>query len=120
MTEKRLFLAILALFVLSSLYLFSVNERGLDPNRGKNWWSVSFAEPKNESSLALVVSNHTDSVDFQYTVRTEDALLDQGTFAVPRGSDMTRVPAVRGLPESGRVTITVTHEGKEEIIYRSL
>lgn len=120
MTEKRLFFALLALFALSAAYLFSVNERGLDPDAGKDWWSVSFAEPGKESSLVFIVSNHTDTESFRYTVSAENQMLDTGEFSVERGNDMTRVPAVTSLPESGRITITVTHEGKEEIIYRSL
>lgn len=120
MTEKRLFFALLALFALSAAYLFSVNERGLNPDHAKSWWSLSFAEPNKESSLVFIVSNHTDTADFRYTVTTENETLDAGEFSVERGSDMTRVPTVRSLPTSDRITITVTHDGKEETIYRSL
>lgn len=120
MTEKRLIFGLFVLFALSAAYLFAVNERGLDPNQGKNWWSVSFAEPKNQSSLVFVVSNHTATADFRYTVSADGRTLAEGTFEVVPGNDMTQVPSVEFMPVSGRITITVSHDGRDETIYRSL
>ena len=120
MTEKHLIFGLFVLFALSAAYLFAVNERGLDPNQGKNWWSLSFAEPKNQSSLVFVVSNHTATADFRYTVSADGQTLAEGTFVVEPGNDMTQVPSVQFMPASGRITITVSHEGKDETIYRAL
>lgn len=120
MTGKSLTASLFILFALSAAYLFSVNERGLDPDTGKNWWSLSFAEPTKESSLVFIVSNHTATDEFRYTVSADGQTLAEGTFVVEPGNDMTRVPAVNFMPQSGRITITVTHDGKEETIYRSL
>lgn len=120
MTGKSLAFSLFVLFALSAAYLFSVNERGLDPDTGKNWWSLSFAEPAKETSLVFIVSNHTATNQFRYTVSTEGNTLTEGELSVEPGNDMTHVPAVSALPESGRITITVTHDGREETIYRSL
>ncbi|QQR79046.1 MAG: hypothetical protein IPJ68_02115 [Candidatus Moraniibacteriota bacterium] len=120
MTEKRLIFGLIVLFALSAAYLFSVNERGLDPNTGKNWWSLSFAEPKNAASLDFVVSNHTTTADFRYTISADDQTLATGVFVVEPGNDMTHVPSIPFMPVSGRITITVSHDGRDETIYRSL
>lgn len=120
MTGKTLAISLFILFALSAAYLFSVNERGLDPDTGKNWWSVSFVEPQKADSLVFVISNHTATNQFRYTVTADDKTLAEGEIRVEPGNDMTYVPTVNSSPKSGRVTITVTHEEKEETIYRSL
>ncbi|MGB3072715.1 MAG: hypothetical protein WBB68_00415 [Candidatus Moraniibacteriota bacterium] len=120
MTEKRLVVSLFFLFALSAAYLFSVNERGLDPDQDKDWWSVSFAEPKNAASLVFVVSNHTATSDFRYAVSVDSQTLAEGTLSVTPKTDLTHVPTISSMPQSGRITITVSHEGKEETIYRSL
>lgn len=120
MTGKTLAISLFVLFALSAAYLFSVNKRGLDPDTGKSWWSVSFAEPQKAESLVFIISNHTATDQFRYTVSTDDKILAEGEIRVEPGNDMTYVPTVNFMPQAGRITITVTHEDKEETIYRSL
>ncbi len=120
MTEKRLWLSLFFLFSLTTGYLFLMNERGLDPNREKNWWSLSFAEPREETSLVFVVSNHTASNIFRYTISSDGRMLTEGELSVAPGTDFTHAPTVDFPPQSDRITITVSHEGRDETIYRSL
>lgn len=120
MTEKRLAISLFILFALSAAYLFAVNERGLDPDQEKNWWSLSFAEPANESSLVFIISNHTATDRFHYAISNDGNVLIEGELSIEPGNDFTQVPSAVIRPTAGRVTITVTHEGREETIYRSL
>ena len=120
MTGKSLAISLFVLFALSAAYLFSVNERGLDPNQGKNWWSVSFAEPTKDTSFAFVISNHTATNQFRYTVSAREQILVEGEVTVESGDHVTHVPSVNFMPTSGRIMITVTHEDRAETIYRSL
>lgn len=120
MTGKSLAFSLFVLFALSAAYLFSVNERGLDPDTGKNWWSVAFAEPAKETSLVFIISNHTTTDEFRYVISADDKTLADGVIRTEPGTDMTHVPTINFMPQSGRITITVTHEGRQEMIYRSL
>ncbi|MFZ1627010.1 MAG: hypothetical protein WAT81_04370 [Candidatus Moraniibacteriota bacterium] len=120
MTEKLLAASLFVLFALSAAYLFSVNERGLDPDQGKNWWSIAFAAPGTETDLAFTVSNHTATNRFVYTISAEGKIIAEGELSVEPGTNMTHVPTINFMPQSGRITITVTHDAKEETIYRSL
>jgi hypothetical protein len=97
-----------------------MNERGLDPNQDKNWWSLSFAEPVKETSLVFVISNHTTTDRFRYTISADKKTLAEGEIKVEPGADMTHVPSMNFMPQSGRITITVSHDGREETINRSL
>ena len=120
MTEKRLLISLFVLFALSAAYLFSVNERGLDPDAGKDWWSLAFAAPETADNLAFVVSNHTATDQFSYSISADGKTLAEGELSATPGMDFTHIPPTVTLPVSGRVTITVTHDGHAKSIYRSL
>ena len=117
MSEKRLLLGLFVLFAISAVFLTAANIRGIDPD-GKNWWSLAFTEPTNEASLSFTVTNHTENTSFQYTVTRGTEILDTGEFSVPTGTSQSYSP--KGEIAPGRTTITVTHNGSEETIYRNL
>ncbi|MFA9261902.1 MAG: hypothetical protein ACEQSB_00885 [Undibacterium sp.] len=119
MTEKRLALSLFFLFALSAAYLTAVNLRGTDPN-GKNWWNLAFADPKNENSLVFTVSNYTNDERFTYRVASEAATLAEGEIQIPNGTSREVTPTMTITSPEGRFTITVSHLGKEQAIYRSL
>ncbi|MFZ1654432.1 MAG: hypothetical protein WAT84_01215 [Candidatus Moraniibacteriota bacterium] len=120
MTEKCLVVSLFFLFALSAAYLFSVNERGLDPDQDKDWWSLAFAVPETPDDLSFIITNHTAAERFQYTVSAEDRTLVEGEVSVTPSASLTLVPSIDALPQSGRITITVSHDGKAESIYRAL
>lgn len=120
MTEKRLVVSLFFLFALSAAYLFSVNERGLDPDQGKDWWSLAFAVPETPDDLSFIITNHTATSDFRYAVSVDSQTLAEGTLSVTPKTDLAYIPTISSMPQSGRITITVSHDGKEETIYRSL
>jgi hypothetical protein len=120
MIEKRLILSLFFLFAISVAYLFSVNERGLDPNQGKDWWSLAFSRPEDVRSLAFTITNHTHETAFRYSVTREGgAVLTEGTLTIEPGTAIEHTP-VESETGTGRITITVTHDGREETIYRQL
>ncbi len=121
MTENRLALSLFFLFALSAAYLFSVNERGLDPDQGKSWWSLAFTRPPESRDLGFTIANHTKDRVFHYTVNSDQGVLATGELSIEPGQSIEYTPNLStSFPISGRVTITVTHEAKDETIYRSL
>lgn len=120
MTDKRLLASLFFLFALSAAYLFSVNERGLDPDQNKNWWSLAFSQPEDEQSLAFVIANHTPESRFQYVVRSETETLATGELSIDPGQRLEYQPSLADPLPTGRITITVSHAGQNETIYRSL
>lgn len=120
MTEKRLLFSLFILFALSAAYLFSVNERGLDPDHDKSWWSLAFASPQTRGDLSFVIANHTATDRFQYSISVEGQTSVTSELVVDPGNSMTHTPSLETWPQTGRITITVTHEGQDESIYLSL
>lgn len=119
MTEKRLLASLFFLFAVSAAFLFYVNERGLDPDQGKDWWSLSFTAPREDRSFVFTIANHTQNTTFQYTIDHNGDLLTEGILSVGAGQSIDYDPRLSKVT-TGRITITVSHDGRDEHIYRSL
>ncbi|MFA6047671.1 MAG: hypothetical protein WCV59_01015 [Parcubacteria group bacterium] len=65
--QKKLIIFIVALFILSSAYLLSVGSKFETLNFGKNWWSIYFVSPK-DNSLNFVIENHSGKTNFHYVI----------------------------------------------------
>lgn len=110
-------LMVVALFVVASGFLFFHIDAGLDPDRGKDWWTIAF-DARDSASLDFTVTNHAPAHDFTYTVTADaDGTVDSGSFSVATGDRKTikTVPA----PEAERSVVTVTaSDGTVQSIYR--
>ena len=103
------------LFACSALFLFWQNERELDPDRNKSWWTLSFAAPQTSTDLSFTIMNHSDQTEFRYEVTASKEVLATETFSVDRGAELTITPALTAEPDK-RTTVTVsTEKGKKEI-----
>lgn len=117
MTHKRLLTVSIFLFALSALFLFWQSDRELDPDQGKNWWTLSFALPKQEESLNFDIENHSDQSDFSYEVSVGKEIISKETFVAKRGERTTiLVPSIKKQIERVKITVTAGTEKKE--IYR--
>ncbi|MFZ2300156.1 MAG: hypothetical protein WAW00_03415 [Candidatus Moraniibacteriota bacterium] len=115
--QKYLILVFLALFVAGSAFLFWQNERELDPDRGKSWWTLSFANPQTQDDLLFTVENHSDQVSFRYEITVGKEMLAQDVFSVQRGETLTITPPLAADPDV-RTTIIVTAGTEKKEIYR--
>ena len=115
MTQRSLIFLCIALFAGSALFLFWQNERELDPDRGKNWWTLSFAVPKNPESLDFTVENHSDNREFQYKIVADDETLAEATFDLKRGEKIILTPSVTTQTDTRTRVIVITAKEKQEI-----
>jgi hypothetical protein len=117
MSQKTLILIFIVLFSASALFLFWRNERELDPNRNKNWWTLAFVAPQESNNLSFIVENHSDQNNFQYKIITNKETLTDGIFEVPRGETKTISPSLITLPNA-RTSIVVTDGKGQKEIYK--
>ena len=115
--QKYLILAFLALFVSGSAFLFWQNERELDPDRGKYWWTLSFAAPKANDDLSFTVENHSDQGIFNYVIVANKQTLADGTFALDRGATTTITPPLTAVSNT-RTSVIITAGKEKKEIYR--
>lgn len=117
MSQKKLILVSLLLFVASALVLFWQSDRELDPDQGKNWWTLSFALPNQEESLSFVIENHSDQTNFSYEIAVGKEIISKKSFIAKRGEKTTITPPSIAK-QNERVKITVTTGTEKKEIYR--
>ena len=117
MSEKLLITAFILLFSISALYLFWQNDRELDPNRGKSWWTLSFSSPDETGSLAFAIENWSDTEIFEYEVTREKTSLHKESVTVKRGEKKDISPSQSAEPGI-RTMVTVTAGKEKKVIYR--
>ncbi|MEK9151104.1 MAG: hypothetical protein AAB547_00555 [Patescibacteria group bacterium] len=117
MTQKRLIFISSALFVAGSAFLFWQNERELDPDRGKNWWVVSFASPQDPADLSFTIENHSDQEEFRYEIIAGKTVLTRDIFSVRRGETLTINPPL-SAKTAERTTVTTSAGKEKKEIYR--
>lgn len=117
LTEAGLVSAFLVLFASSALFLDAKIGRDLDPDTGKDWWTLSF-ETRNPGSLGFAIENHSDDTEFSYEITRDRIVLDKGTVSVEKGERKTIIPSGNG-DTAGRTTIVVeAKNGSKKSVYR--
>jgi hypothetical protein len=109
-------LIVLFFFAIASGVLFVRIDRDLDPNLGKNWWTLSF-ETRDPSSSDFTIDNHSSITRFTYTVSHDDTELNTAPISLSKGQSETVRLAIPADP--GRTTISVSaDDGTKKEIYR--
>lgn len=114
-SEKHFIIIFSLLFLVSASFLFGHNVRELDPNQGKNWWTLSFANPQDRSSLDFVIENHSTETVFQYQIVSGKKMHQEGTLELPLGESKTITAHVTAGDESRTAIIVTTGIEKKEI-----
>lgn len=117
MSQKKLIIISILIFVASAIVLFWQSDRELDPNQGKNWWTLSFAMPNQEESLSFIVENHSDQTHFSYQIAVGKEVISKENFIAKRGEKTTVLPPSI-TKQSERVKITVMAGVEKKEIYR--
>lgn len=117
MSQRFLILISSLLFAASVSFLFWQNERELDPEHGKSWWTLSFVMPGNLESLDFTVENHSHNTEFRYAIVTDNEILTEAVFEVPRGETITLTPSAL-ITSDTRTRVIVTTLNQKKEIYR--
>jgi len=116
-TEKYLVLLFLVLFFTSAWFLFWKNERELDSNFEKSWWTLSFIEPQSKESLDFRVDNSSNHTTFYYRILNGKTVLKSESFEVARGERRSIVPGLSKTRDV-RTTLEVTAGTEKKSLYR--
>ncbi|OIP58397.1 MAG: hypothetical protein AUK19_03630 [Candidatus Moranbacteria bacterium CG2_30_45_14] len=117
MTQKSLPISFLLLFIASTLFLFWQSDRELNPDQGKNWWTLSFVLPKQTESLSFNLENHSNQTAFSYEISVGREIISKETFTAKRGERTTVLPpSIKEQSERVKITVSTGTEKKE--IYR--
>lgn len=117
MSQRYLIVIFSLLFIAGAAFLFWQNDRELDPEQGKSWWTLSFTSPGERDNLSFTVENHSDQTAFRYEIVVDKMPVAEGTFIVKRGEKTAIIlPLLAKAGERTRIIVTLDKEKKE--IYR--
>ncbi len=74
------------LLFVTSVFLFMKNDRELDPDYRKSWWTLAFEAPDTQNDMRFIITNHTDLDTFSYIITNTTETLEAATVTVPRGT----------------------------------
>jgi len=108
---------IIALFVISSVFLFWKSDQGLNPDYQKDWWVISFQDAKN-ADLSFAIENHSANNNFSWEIISEKETLQKSDIAVARGEKKNIKIDLGNL--KNKVLVRVSDGKKSQEIYKNL
>ena len=115
--QKKIIIVSIAFFLLSAVYLSFMETRQADLNAGKNWWSLSFADPKS-NNLNFTIENHSQKNNFHWQIMDGTEKLQEGDINIANGA-MKNID-LSNFKTSWKITIDITSGSDKKEIYKIL
>jgi len=110
-------LIIVSLFLLSAVTLSFVSKKYTDPDYKKDWWVLSFENPKDKS-LNFSIENHSTKNSFHYEISDGQNKLSEKDLIIENGG--TKKIEVSADATNKKITISVTNGENKKEIYKNL
>jgi hypothetical protein len=107
------------LFLVSSIYLFSIDSRYNDPKYNKDWYSLSFTDPKS-GNLNFSIENFSAKNDFHWEVLREKETVSQGDENIQTGEKENITVPNFEMRDAQKYTIRVTSGKDVREIYKNI
>ncbi|MFA4817365.1 MAG: hypothetical protein WC608_01410 [Parcubacteria group bacterium] len=117
MNSKVLVIFTIIFFLVSALFLAYTESRQSDENFQKDWWVLSFNDPKN-GDLNFTIENHSQKSSFHWELISGTDTISEGDVKIAKGSTWTSNVQVDNL--SGKTSIRVSSGSDKKEIYKSL
>ena len=121
MRTKLIILSTLIFFLLSSFWLAFLEKRQSDENYHKEWWALSFVDPKN-NQLSFILENHSEKAIFEWKILNGQKELQKNEVVLQRGEKKEIFLTPTELNISGKTIINVLNKNKNDKkqIYKNL
>ncbi len=107
------------MFLFSAIWLSHISQKQMDPDYQKNWWTLSFDDPK-DNSVNFVIANHSSQKTFHWKIMINKKTIKEGDLEVETGKTRT-VPVSSANIKDSKITISVTdQENNKKEIYKKL
>lgn len=117
--QKKIILFLIVLFILSSTWLFHSSNNFLDPNNGKNWWSVYFSDPKS-NDLTFTIENHSNNNNFKFEILSDKEKIKEDEINIKKGEIYSINEKFEGAYKSKKITVRVITGNETKEIYKNL
>lgn len=110
-TDKKIIISFIVMFLLTAVYLSYAEQKQADPNAGKNWWTLSFVDPKS-NDLSFTIENHSDKNNFHWQVLEEKNVMNEGDALINKSNQTDIIVPMENI--SGKKIIIMVSDGKEK------
>lgn len=121
MSQKKIIIAFILLFIASSFWLFYQSEKQSDPNSGKTWWSLYYKTPI-DNSLNFSIENHSDKTNFHWELLDGVSKIQEDDTIIPKGETGNVMFQDLNLDsfKDKKISIKVSADGEVKEIYKNL
>lgn len=89
--QTKIILFFLSLFLLSSVYLFSIDSNYNKAGNNNNWYALYFANPKSDD-LNFAIKNFSSETNFHWEVLADNTKLIEKDVVIVTGEEQTFNP----------------------------
>lgn len=119
MTEKKLIISIVSLLLICAVYLSWTGNKQADLNNNKDWWTLSFVDPKN-SDTSFRIENHSDITVFHYAVLTAGKTkLKEADVVIRKGENVKIDLSDQNFSGTEKIIIDVVAGKEKKEIYKN-
>lgn len=102
----------------SFMYLDRIEKSQQDLDYGKNWWSLYFQNPK-DNSLDFTIENHSDSTNFKWEVYIEKNKVRYDEISINKGTKKAIRVTTEQMSDK-KILIRVSDGSQTKEIYKIL
>lgn len=117
MNSRTIVICTVVFFLVSALFLAYSENRQSDENFQKDWWVLSFNDPKN-ADVNFTIENHSQKSSFHWEIISETDKISEGDAKITKGSTWTSNVQVNNL--AGKITVSVSNGSDKNEIYKNL
>ena len=121
MNQKKIISFLIVFLFISFFYLAYVEKKQADLNYQKNWWVLSFDNPK-DNTLNFSIENHSNKTNFHWEVMADGNILKEGDLVIIKGGKELRSEAseLSSLSlENKKISVKVSADGEMKEIYKN-
>lgn len=119
MKQSTLFAVILILLFTSFAFLFQHSIQELNPEKEKDWWTLSFIRPDRNRNVDIVVTNYSEATAFSYQILGDNELISEGNFEAPLGENKVLLITPEKSFTQKHVIVRVKHKDETQELFRN-
>jgi hypothetical protein len=118
-SQKLIILSVIIFFILSSIWLFFISAKYMNPDYNSDWWALHFADPKDQS-LNFTIENHSLKNNFHWEITDGTKNIEIGDVEIFK-SQKKNIPIDIQNVSDKKIIIRVSTDNNEvKEIYKNL
>ena len=120
MNQKKIILFLILFLIISFSYLAYVEKKQANLNYQKNWWVLSFDNPK-DNTLNFSIENHSSKTNFHWEVLAEQDKIKEGDASIVKGATKNINLSEINIKdfENKKISVKVSADNEMKEIYKN-